>query len=360
MTLGVPVIATRVGGNAEVIEHEKTGLLIQPSQPIDLVAAIERLYHDAAQRRKFAARAQEMIKDRFSQSKMVGAHEKRYRDLIAARAVSRETPEMNEPQDRPFSRANVLGCPVDKMTLDDCIAHFEHVIQKKSHCHIVVVNAAKVVKARRDHELHEVIQNADLVGADGVPIVWASRLLGDALPGRVNGTDLMDRLFFESAKKGWRLYLLGARQAVIEKAVHKLQRQIPQIQIVGFRNGYFDSLEQEQQVVQEINTAEPDVLLLGFGTPMKEKWVKRHRAALNVPIIHGVGGSFDIVGELTRRAPKWMQKSGLEWLYRLIQEPRRMWKRYLVTNSMFVWLVVKARVHIFFSRKNEHCVIMKK
>lgn len=261
---------------------------------------------------------------------------------------------------RPFSRANVLGCPVDKMTLEECIAHFAHVIQAKSRCHIVVVNAAKVVKARHDHELHEVIQNADLVGADGVPIVWASRLLGDPLPGRVNGTDLMERLFIESAQQGWRLYLLGARQAVIDKAVEKLQQQMPQIQIVGFRNGYFDSIEKEHQVVQEINAARPDVLLLGFGTPMKEKWVKRHKAALNVPIIHGVGGSFDIVGEFTRRAPKWMQKSGLEWLYRLIQEPKRMWKRYLVTNSLFIWLVFQAWLQNIFPNRNKHCTTIEK
>ncbi len=250
---------------------------------------------------------------------------------------------------RPFARSNVLGSPVDKMTMDDCINFFARVISANSHCHIVVVNAAKVVKAQRDRELHEVIHQADLVGADGVPIVWASRILGDPLPERINGTDLMERLFTESAKRGWRLFLLGARNEVITRAVENLRRDMPSINIVGFRNGYFESVEQERQVVQDINKTQPHILLLGFGTPMKEKWVKRHKDQLNVPIIHGVGGSFDIVGGLTKRAPKWMQQSGLEWLYRFLQEPGRMWKRYLVTNTLFVWLVFKAWLQRFFS-----------
>lgn len=249
----------------------------------------------------------------------------------------------------PFLRANVLGCPVDKMSMDDCIAHFQRVIQTDARCHLVVVNAAKIVKARKDAELNEIIHRADLVGADGVPVVWASKILGDALPGRINGTDLMERLFLESAQRGWKLYLLGAKQEIIENAVAKLRRDLPTINIVGFRNGYFDSLNEEKQVVNEINQTRPHILLLGFGTPMKEKWVKRHKDALDVPIIHGVGGSFDIVGGLTTRAPKWMQRTGLEWLYRLMQEPRRMWKRYLFTNSVFVWLVFKAWLKRLFS-----------
>ncbi len=249
----------------------------------------------------------------------------------------------------PFARANVLGSPVDKMSMDDCIHHFDRVIRHNSHCHIVVVNAAKVVKAQKDQDLYDVIHQADLVGADGVPIVWASKILGDPLPGRINGTDLMERLFVESVQRGWRLYLLGARQKIIENAVKTLRQERPGITIVGFRNGYFDSVDEERQVVDEINGAKPHILLLGFGTPMKEKWVKRHKDRLDVPVIHGVGGSFDIVGGLTKRAPKWMQRAGLEWFYRVIQEPGRMWKRYLFTNTAFVWLVFRAWLKRLFS-----------
>lgn len=244
--------------------------------------------------------------------------------------------------DHPFPRSYVLGCPVDQITLKQCVQYFESLISKRQRCHIVVVNAAKVVKSRGDTELRNVLAEADLIGADGVPIVWASRMIGQPLPGRVNGTDLMEALFEAAAEKGFRLYLLGARQHVIENAVNQLKQKYPRLNVVGYRNGYFNSVVEEQQVVKEINKAKPDILMLGMGTPMKEKWVKRHKEVLQVPIIHGVGGSFDIVGGITKRAPKWMQRHGLEWLFRLFQEPRRMWKRYLVTNSIFIWLVFKA------------------
>ncbi|MDZ7315891.1 MAG: WecB/TagA/CpsF family glycosyltransferase [candidate division KSB1 bacterium] len=242
---------------------------------------------------------------------------------------------------RPFSRIKVLGCPVDRVTLSQCLDWFEKVIERGGRCHIVVINAAKVVKARRDAELARVIHEADLIGADGMSIVWASRLLGTPLPGRVNGTDLMDALFELSARKGYRVYLLGARPAVIEKAAANLRRHYPTLNLVGYRHGYFADSAEEEEAVQRINQAKPDILLLGMSTPMKELWVKRHKELLSVPVIHGVGGSFDIVGGVTRRAPVWMQRSGLEWLFRLAQEPRRLWRRYLITNTVFVWLVLK-------------------
>ena len=197
-----------------------------------------------------------------------------------------------------------------------------------------------------------------MIGADGVPVVWASKLLGQPLPGRVNGTDLMDRLFEVSAEKGYRVYLLGARQEIITNSVNKLKQHYPSLNIAGYRNGYFNSPQEEEDAVSDINAAQPDILLLGMGTPMKEKWVRRHKARLRVPIIHGVGGSFDIVGGLTKRAPKWMQDYGLEWFYRFLQEPRRMWRRYLVTNSVFTWLVFRAWIsHRLKRRGTNHTMV---
>jgi len=322
-------------------------LLISPARSDELVAAIIRLRNDEALRTQLGANARQAAHDRFSQSVMVRGHEALYQRLMSGtqprnmmQAAGSKT-DVVEKSRRAFTRSDILGCPVDRMTLQQCLDYFEEVLRDGRHCHIVVVNAAKVVKARDDDELRAVIDNADIVGADGVPIVWASRVLGQPLPGRVNGTDLMNGLFEASAKKGWRLYLLGAKPEVIEVVVGNLRRRYPTINIAGFRNGYFNSPDEETAAVAEINAARPDVLLLGFGTPMKEKWVERHKQRLDVPIIHGVGGSFDIVGGVTKRAPLWMQDSGLEWLFRLMQEPGRMWRRYLSTNTVFIWLVLR-------------------
>lgn len=237
------------------------------------------------------------------------------------------------------NRTNICGFEVDRISLDDFVHYIDDAIPHHRSCHIVLVNAAKIVKARFDRELAHIIRTADFVGADGVPIVWASKLFGAPLPGRVNGTDLMERLIDLAARRGYRLYLLGAKQEIITKAVDNLMLKYADLQIAGYRNGYFRNEEEEIAAVQHIAASGADILLVGMGSPMKEKWVRRYANVLSVPIIHGVGGSFDILAGFTRRAPLWMQKVGLEWFFRLMQEPARMWKRYLLTNSLYVLLV---------------------
>ena len=241
-------------------------------------------------------------------------------------------------------RADILGFYIDKMTLDECVRRLESIIPTRKPHHVVLLNAAKIVKAQYDPDLAQIIGSADLVGADGVPIVWASRILSQPLPGRVNGTDLMYRLIELSAQKGYRLYLLGAKQQVLERAIAALYEQYQCIRIAGYRNGYFESDEEERKAVQAIAASGADILLVGMSSPMKEKWVRRHFNQLSVPIIHGVGGSFDILSGSIKRAPKWMQQYGLEWFYRLCQEPGRMWKRYLFTNLVYTVLVMAAVV----------------
>ncbi len=354
MALGKAVIATRVGGNVELITRESNGLLVPPQHPQELADAILRVYNDAALRERLERQARQSALENFSQTAMVSSYEAIYHELLPDKAPVTEAKNNTSP----FARSNVLGCPVDQMTLDDCVAYFEQIIAQRQPCHIIVVNAAKIVKARIDKELQQIITDADVIGADGVPVVWASKLLGQPLPGRVNGTDLMDRLFEVSAEKDYRVYLLGARQDIITNTVKNLKQHYPRLNIVGYRNGYFDSLQDEEHAVLDINSAQPDILLLGMGTPMKEKWVRRHKSTLRVPIIHGVGGSFDIVGGLTKRAPKWMQDYGLEWFYRFLQEPRRMWRRYLVTNSVFIWLVFRAWIsHRLKRRGTNHTMV---
>lgn len=251
-------------------------------------------------------------------------------------------------------RANILGFEVDRISLDDCVRYLDKAIEQRQSCHVVLVNAAKIVKAYLDKELALIINSADLVGADGVPIVWASWLFGRPLPGRVNGTDLMDKLIELSVEKGHSVYLLGARQEVIDRAVEGLCGTYPSLKIAGYRNGYFATKQDELNAVADIVASKPDVLFVGMSSPMKEKWVRRHIDRLStIPVIHGVGGSFDILSGLTKRAPRWMQNCGLEWFYRVLQEPGRMWKRYLFTNSIYIALVMRELLRRMFRKSNK-------
>ncbi len=245
-------------------------------------------------------------------------------------------------------RSYLFGFHIDKMSLEQCVHYLDSIIRSRQKLYIVLVNAAKIVKARRDPHLARIIQEAHFVGADGVPIVWASRILRQPLPGRINGTDLMDRLIVLAAEKGHRVYFLGAKEEVIANAVDLLKETHPGLQVAGFRHGYFKTAAEEKAVVADISASGADILLVGMSTPMKEEWVRRNFKDLDVSVIHGVGGSFDILGGLTKRAPEWMQETGLEWFYRLLQEPKRMWKRYLVTNTIYVGLVMKEFIFMIF------------
>ena len=241
--------------------------------------------------------------------------------------------------DIPSTR--ILGVRVDCINLDDALSRIEEFIKAGKTHQIVVVNAAKVVKAQKDAYLRQIIEDADLSGADGVPIVWVSRLLGKPIPGRVNGTDLMERLVERAAQKGYRIFFFGAEEAVVRRVVKIYREKYPSLQVAGYRNGYFGA-DEEREIAENIGNSKADILFVAFGTPKKEHFIRDHKSILNVPVVHGVGGSFDVIAGKTARAPQWMQNYGLEWLFRLIQEPRRMWRRYLVTNILFVYYVLLA------------------
>jgi N-acetylglucosaminyldiphosphoundecaprenol N-acetyl-beta-D-mannosaminyltransferase len=242
----------------------------------------------------------------------------------------------------------VLGCPITKMGLDDFVSSAERFISSKAPHYIAMMNVAKLVKMRSDKELAQSILAADLIGADGVPLVWVSRLFGTPLPGRVNGTDLMYRLLERASEKRYRIFFFGAKEAVLKRVLEVVRRDYPGVQIAGSQDGYFTAAE-ELAIVNKIRLAEPDILLIAFGTPKKELWVKRYLSAMRVPVIHGVGGSFDVMAGVVHRAPLWMQRSGLEWFFRVLQEPGRMWRRYLVTNTLFILLVFREWLSIPFS-----------
>ena len=239
------------------------------------------------------------------------------------------------------ARAEVLGFAVDRLGIDETVARCRDVIARSGRVHHVSLNAAKVVSARRDRVLAQVLRSAEFVTADGQSVVWASRLLGDPLPERVAGIDLMSRLLELAEADGLGVFILGGRSDVLAAAVENLRRQHPRLRIVGQQHGYFEDGD-SPRICKLVHDSRPAMLFVAMSSPRKEHWLHEHRDALGVPFVMGVGGAVDILAELTARAPDWMQRAGLEWAFRLLQEPRRLARRYLVTNTVFLLLVLRA------------------
>jgi N-acetylglucosaminyldiphosphoundecaprenol N-acetyl-beta-D-mannosaminyltransferase len=204
----------------------------------------------------------------------------------------------------------------------------------------VVVNVDKLVKASRDPELRRIINGCALINADGMPVVWASRLLGRPLKERVAGIDLFEALMRRAGERGWRVFLLGAREEVVRAVCDTYQRRYPQLVIAGYRNGYW-SEQEEAAVVEQIQSSCAELLFVAISSPKKEQFLGRYQGAMQIPFAMGVGGTFDVAIGKVRRAPLWMQRAGLEWFYRFLQEPRRMFRRYFIDDLAFVWLLIK-------------------
>ncbi len=236
-----------------------------------------------------------------------------------------------------------MGCPVDDLDMQGTILEAEKYIRSKQLCQHVVVNVAKFVAMQKDNTLKRIISNCNVINADGMPLVWASKIIGNPLPCRVAGVDLFQELVAVCALKGYKPYFFGAKPWVVEKVVDTFKKKYPSLEIAGFRNGYFDQSE-EAQIANDIKKSNADILFVGFSSPMKENFLNHWMTLMQVPFCMGVGGSFDIVAGKTIRAPVWMQKAGMEWFYRILQEPKRMWKRYAKTNPVFIWLVLKELV----------------
>lgn len=250
-------------------------------------------------------------------------------------------------------RIRLLGCDIDNLTMEETLAKIEGFINSRVPRRHVAINAYKILLAKKDPGLRRIINSCDLIGVDGVPVIWASRILGRPLKERINGTDLMEKLIAKASEKDYRLYFLGAKDKVIRHLVEICRIRYPGMQIAGFRNGYWEQ-DQEQEVVEAIRKARPDILFVGVSSPKKEIFLKKYSEAMEVPFTMCVGGSFDVVAGLgRRRAPLWMQRNGLEWLFRFIQEPRRMWRRYLIGNTAFVFLILKELVKIRILNSSE-------
>ena len=233
-----------------------------------------------------------------------------------------------------------MGLPLSCLSMDATLDVCRNAVETNGMLQIGVVNAAKVVKMRRSETLRDSVLHCDLLLADGMAIVWASRLLRRPLPERVAGIDLFENLLAQAEQLGRSVYLLGATDEVIETTVARIREEHPRLKIAGHRNGYF-TLDEDPQVAAAIAASGADYLFVGITSPRKEIFLDRWGPELGVHVCHGVGGSFDVLAGKVRRAPRIMQRLGLEWFYRVLQEPRRLWKRYLTTNTMFAVLLTK-------------------
>ena len=238
-------------------------------------------------------------------------------------------------------RVDVLDCPVDALDMDATVARCSELIEAGGFHQHVAINAAKLVAMHDDPQLRDIVVGCDVISADGQSVVWASRLLGAPLPERVAGVDLMDRLLAEAELRGYGVFILGARADVLDEAVRRIRERHPQITIAGARDGYFSDAE-EAEVCEEIRSSGAHILFVAISSPRKELFLGEHGPSLEVPFVMGVGGSIDVMAGITKRAPRLWQRLGIEWLYRLLQEPRRMFRRYAVTNVRFLLLLGRA------------------
>ena len=241
---------------------------------------------------------------------------------------------------RPWPVCTFSGVPIHALTMRQAISIVDETIEQRGRLLIGVVNAAKMVNMRRDESLRRAVLGCDVILADGMAVVWASRILRRGLPERVPGIDLMHGILQRGDDRHYRVYLLGATDEVLRVSAARIAEDYPGVALVGTRNGYFEP-DEEAEIAAEIRAARPDVVFVAMSPPKKELFMARWFATLDAPVCHGVGGALDVLAGKVQRAPKRWQRFGLEWLYRVKQEPRRMWRRYLVTNTLFCGMVLR-------------------
>ncbi len=225
--------------------------------------------------------------------------------------------------------------------MDETVSHIEDKVAQGNFLQHVVVNVAKIVNMQKDQTLAESVKACDVINIDGMGVVFGARFLGYNIPERVAGVDLFHELLQMSARRNFPVFLLGATEEVVSKTNETVQTLYPDLRVAGINDGYF--WDDEEAVVDKIRNSGAKLLFVAITSPKKENFINKWQDKLGVDFVMGVGGTFDVVAGKVNRAPKWMQNAGLEWFYRILQEPRRMWKRYLVTNSKFMWLLLKEK-----------------
>ncbi len=219
-------------------------------------------------------------------------------------------------------KVTILGVPVDAITMGEAVARIDGFIEKRTPVLVATANAEMLMRATHDGALRRILQGAAMVTPDGAGTVWAAHHLGYAMPERVAGYDMVQELMREAPAKHRRIFFFGSAPGVADKAKKKAEQLYPGIEIVGTRNGFFTAAD-EPAIIEEIKAAHPDILLAALGVPKQEKWLAKHLGELGVPVAIGVGGTFDVMAGIMKRAPRWMQRAKLEWLFRGMMQPQR-------------------------------------
>ncbi len=243
-----------------------------------------------------------------------------------------------------MKRIELFEIGIDNISMEETFNVIEQLIKKKKPSLVVTPNVHHINILHKDNEFQKIYKQASMVLPDSTPLIWASKLLGMPLKEKVAGSDLLPSFCKIAARKRYELFFLGSGPSIAKKAANILTNKNPGLKIVGTYSppfGFENDEDENRKIVAMIKKCTPDVLFVGLGPPKQEKWIWRYKDEINVPVSIAVGASFDFVAGSVKRAPKWMQKIGLEWLFRLCQEPRRLWKRYLIGNIIFIWMVLK-------------------
>ena len=246
-----------------------------------------------------------------------------------------------------MNRIELLNCPMDVASMAETVERIDAAVAAGHFTQHVVVNVAKIVNMQNDAQLDASVRECDIINIDGMGVVLGARLLGHDVRERVAGVDLFNELLAMSARKGYSVYLLGAKDEVVGETARRVQKRYPGLKLAGYHHGYF--WDDEETMVNQVRESGAQLLFVAITSPKKENFINHWREQLGVTFVMGVGGTFDVVAGKVKRAPLWMQQWGLEWLYRVIQEPRRMWKRYLFTNTKFAWMLYRAKMKQWFN-----------
>ncbi len=239
-----------------------------------------------------------------------------------------------------YNHTKLFDIHISKMNMRETVAYLTEAIEQKKPTQVITANPIMIMAALEDENYKRMMQQAELVVPDGAGVVWAANYLNDPVQERVPGIDLMLELLGRAQDRAWNVYFLGASTEVIEAAIANIRSRFPQLHICGYRNGYFGT-EQDEEVITELKSKNPDLLFVGRAANQQEPWIHQHKSNLSIPVLMGVGGSFDVLSGKLKRAPRIWQTLRLEWLYRLLQEPWR-YKRMLQLPK-FMWLVFRKK-----------------